>query len=221
MLNYVVMSTFDLDNQALRDPDIQLMLAVQRDDAVAFEELVQRYQPRLLALFRHAIGNQQLAEDLTQEVFMRVFRAGKNYKPEAKLVTWIFTIANNVLLNAHRTKQRRPEVQLGIQQSDPTASGGLLEAEDAILASSGMIPTRRIDKMEMQQMVQLAIRSLPDRQRTALLLNRFEGMSYLDIAEVMEMTPQGVKSLLCRARLNLRDVLEPYYTKGDKIRGRD
>ena len=213
------MSTLELDNQALRDPDIQLMLAVQRDDAAAFEELVQHYQPRLLAFFRHAIGNQQQAEDLSQDVFLRVFRARKNYKPEAKFSTWVFTIANNVLLNAHRTKQRHPEVQMGIVSTDPSASGGLIDAEDAILASSGMIPTRRIDKMEMKQMVQLAIRSLNERQRMALLLNRFEGMSYLDIAEVMEMTPQGVKSLLCRARLNLRDLLEPYYTKGEKIRG--
>lgn len=205
-------------NLNLNDPDVRLMLAVQQDDASAFEELMLRYQARVLSLLRHLIGDRDIAEDLTQEVFLRVFRARKNYKPGAKFSTWLFTIANNVALNALRTRKRRPEVQLGVARNDATRSDPLMLAEDTILASSGTIPARRLDRLEMKQMVQLAVEALSDRQRMAVLLHKFEGMSYIDIAQVMEMTPQGVKSLLCRARMNLRDLLQAYVQRGDKVK---
>lgn len=200
----------------LNDPDIRLMLAVQQDDASAFEELMLRFQGRVLSLLRHLVGNRDTAEDLTQEVFLRVYRARKNYKPGAKFSTWLFTIANNVALNALRSKSRKPEVQLGVSRNDASKSDAILLAENSILASSGMIPARRIDKQELKEMVRLAIDSLGERQRMAVLLHKFEGMSYIDIAEIMEMTPQGVKSLLCRARINLRDALQAYMQRGER-----
>ncbi len=196
-------------NPNLRDPDVQLMLSVQNDDAAAFEELMLRYQGRVLSVLRHLIGNREQAEDLAQEVFLRIYRARKNYHPEAKFSTWLFTIVNNVALNAIRSRSRKPEVQLGTA-TNPNESGPMTSAEEMIMASSGAVPARQLDKLEMRQMVQLAVDALGERQRMAVLLHRFEGMSYIDIAEVMEMTPQGVKSLLCRARMNLRDALQPY-----------
>lgn len=204
-------------NLNLQDPDVRLMLAVQQDDASAFEELMIRFQGRVLSLLRHIVGDRDQAEDLTQEVFLRVYRARKSYKPGAKFSTWLFTIANNVALNALRTRKRRPEVQLGVSRNDATRSDPLLLAEDSILAGSSAIPTRQLDKLEMKQMVQLAVDALGERQRMAVLLHKFEGMSYIDIAQVMDMTPQGVKSLLCRARMNLRDILESYMEKGKKV----
>lgn len=205
-------------NLNLHDPDVKLMLAVQQDDASAFESLMLRYQGRVLSLLRHIVGDRDLAEDLTQDVFLRVYRARKGYKPGAKFSTWLFTIANNVALNALRTRKRRPEVQLGIRQNDTNRSDPLLLAEDSILAASSTIPTRHLDRLELKQMVQLAIEALSERQRMAVLLHKFEGMSYVDIAEVMEMTPQGVKSLLCRARMNLRDTLHAYVQRGDRVK---
>ncbi len=83
-------------------------------------------------------------------------------------------------------------------------------------ASSGQLPTRQLDKAEMRDIVRMAIEALNERQRMAVLLNKFEGMSYADIAQTMELTPQAVKSLLSRARGNLRDVLEPYLDRGDR-----
>lgn len=204
-------------NLNLQDPDVRLMIAVQQDDAVAFEELMLRYQGRILSLLRHLIGDRDLAEDLTQEVFLRVFRARKTYRPEAKFSTWLFTIANNVAFNALRTRHRRPEVQLGFARNDASASDPLLAAEDSIPASSATIPTRRMDKLEMKQMVRLAVAALGDRQRMAVLLHKFEGLSYVEIAAIMDMTPQGVKSLLCRARLNLRDSLQAYMQRGETV----
>jgi len=200
----------------LHDPDVRLMLQVRDDNAAAFEELVARYQDRLLTVLRHLVGGRVQAEDLAQEVFLRVYRARKRYQPGAKFSTWLFTIANNVASNALRTLGRRREVQL-----DPAASGpspanpveGL--AQDA----SGLMPTRQLDKAETAEIVRLAIEQLNDRQRLAVLLSKFEEMSYAEIAQTMEISTQAVKSLLSRARGALREILEPYLEKGQPIEG--
>ncbi len=93
--------------------------------------------------------------------------------------------------------------------------------ENAIQASSSMIPARRIDKMELNEVVQHAIDALGERQKIATLLHRFEGMSYAEIATTMNLTPQAVKSLLCRARLTLKDLLQPYIEEGKVVTERE
>jgi RNA polymerase sigma-70 factor (ECF subfamily) len=193
------------------DPDVRLMLAVREDDSAAFERLVSQYQRRLLTVLQHWLGNHDLAEDLVQEVFLRVFRARKNYKPTARFSTWIFTIAHNVARNARRTLARRREVHM---QQQTTESQELATLEELAKAASGMMPTRQLDKREMSDVVNMAIGLLNERQRMAVLLCKFEGMSYVDIADTMGMTPSAVKSLLSRARGNLRDALEPYLRRG-------
>lgn len=201
---------------AERDPDVRLMLEVREGSAAAFEELMLRFQGRVSSVLRHIVGNQDWAEDLTQEVFLRVYRARGNYTPGAKFSTWLFTITNNVALNALRGKSRKPEVQFGGQGDRSSSEDSQPRLENAIQASSGMIPTRRIDKMEMSEIVKAAIETLGERQKMALLLHRFEGMSYAEIATAMELTPQAVKSLLCRARLSLKEILLPYMESGKK-----
>ena len=191
------------------------MLEVRAGDGQAFEELMLRYQNRLLSLLAHLVGQRDLAEDLTQEVFLRVYRARKRYVPGAKFSTWLFTIAGNVASNALRSKARRREVNLAPRESE-TGSHAL---EAAAVAASGLMPTRQLDKAELCAAVQQAIRSLNDRQRMAVLLAKFEHFSYAEIAEVMDMTPQAVKSLLSRARCNLREAMLPYIERGAKING--
>ena len=198
---------------SLGDPDVRLMLQVRDDSATAFEELVLRYQWRLVTVLEHLVGSRDQAEDLVQEVFLRVYRARKSYVASAKFSTWLFTIANNVALNALRSRSRRREVNLRPRDSGTLGTRPL----DAMLqASSGQMPARRLDKAEMREIVRIALETLNERQRMAVLLNKFEGMSYADIAQTMEMTPQAVKSLLSRARGNLREVLEPYVQHGDR-----
>src|SRR6516165_5534885 len=104
---------------ALRDPDTRLMIAVRDDEPGAFEELVEKYQHRLVAVLHHLVGQAQEAEDLAQEVFLRVYRARKKYRARAKFSTWLFTIANNLALNALRSKQRKPVVPLRVTDSGP------------------------------------------------------------------------------------------------------
>jgi RNA polymerase sigma-70 factor (ECF subfamily) len=191
------------------------MLQVRDNDAQAFEELMLRYQNRVLSLLTHLVGHRDLAEDLTQEVFLRVYRARKSYVPGAKFSTWLFTITGNVASNALRTKSRRREVHLASGSSDT----GAQTLEAAAVAASGLMPTRQLDKAEMCAAVQQAVSGLNERQRMAVLLAKFEHFSYADIGEVMDMSPQAVKSLLSRARCNLRQVLQPYLERGAPVNG--
>jgi len=197
----------------VQDPDVRLMMQVRDDDATAFETLVVRYQNRLINLMNHLTGRSDLAEDLAQEVFLRVYRARKQYKPGAKFTTWLFTIAGNVASNARRSMARRREVNLDGRESGPLGASPL---EQIVLAASGQMPTRQLDKSETQQIVQIAISALNERQRMAVLLSKFEGMCYDDIAQVMETSPQAIKSLLSRARAALREVLLPYLEEGNQ-----
>ena len=208
----LVVSESSAECQALRDPDVRLMLEVRGDSAEAFEELMLRYQGRLVTILEHLVGDRDQAEDLAQEVFLRVYRARKTYTAGAKFSTWLFTIANNIASNALRTRFRRREV--GLRAPDGSAVGNPWDR--VIAASSGQMPVRRLDKAEMREIVRLALAALNERQRLAVLLSKFEGMSYADIAETMELSPQAVKSLLARARVNLREVLEPYLERGDR-----
>jgi len=187
------------------------MLRVRDDDAQAFQELVERYQNRLVSLMVHLVGRRDMAEDLTQDVFLRIYRARKRYVPGSKFSTWLYTISHNVASNALRSLARRREVNLAVRH-DTDAGGNLLDA--MALAASGLMPTRQLDKSELCEVVAQAVSALDERQRMAVLLNKFEHLSYEEIANVMQLSPSAVKSLLSRARANLRDVLEPYLQEG-------
>jgi len=190
------------------------MLQVRDDDATAFEELMLRYQGRVLSVLRHVVGTHEQAEDLTQEVFLRVFRARKTYTPGAKFSTWLFTIANHLALNALRSKKRKPEYQFS---SAGASTGSMNTLEMSVPENSALMPARQLDSQEMRETVRQAVETLGESQKMAVMLNKFEGMNYADIAQVMQLTPQAVKSLLCRARINLREILEPYMDRGKKI----
>jgi RNA polymerase sigma-70 factor (ECF subfamily) len=193
------------------DPDVRLMLEVRDDNAAAFEELVVRYQDRLIHVLVHLVGSREWAEDLAQEVFLRVFRARKSYEPGAKFSTWLFTIANHLAINALRNRSRRKEVSVG---STGNSESTALALHEIAQAKSSLLPVRRLDKLEMAEVLQLAMESLGERQRMALLLCKFENMSYQDIADTMDLSVKAVKSLLSRARVNLKAILEPYMEHG-------
>lgn len=191
---------------ALRDPDIRLMLRVRDDEAGAFEELVEQYQHRLVAVMHHLVGNLQEAEDLAQEVFLRVYRARKKYRPRAKFSTWLFTIANNLALNCLRSRQRKPVVPLDGSDSGPL---GPRPAEH-LVQDRARQPAARLQQAELAAVIQQALDSLNERQRMAVVLNKFEDMSYEEIAQVMNLSTKAIKSLLSRARTNLREALQDY-----------
>jgi len=191
----------------LRDPDVQLMLRTKEGDEEAFEELVNNYQNRLIAVFYHMVQDQEAAEDLAQGALLRIYRSRHTYKPAAKFSTWLFRIAANLASNSRRSLGRRKEVPLSIRDSGPL---GPRPQEKLFAEKSGLMPVRQLARSEVQSIVQDALQELNERQRMALLLHKFEGMSYADIGESMDMTPAAVKSLLSRAREKLRGKLEPY-----------
>lgn len=190
----------------LKDPEVQLMLRARDGDDDAYTQLVGRYQDRLISIFTHMVNDRSVAEDLAQEVFLRIYRARHGYTPDARFSTWVFRIASNLASNTRRSKGRRKEVQLA-GDSGPL---GARPQEQLAVDESGMRPSRQFARNEMQQIVQDAMATLNERQRMALLFHKFEGMSYKQIGEAMEMSPAAVKSLLSRARENLRVKLEPY-----------
>ena len=183
------------------------MLRVKDGDETAFAQLVLGYQDRLVGLFTNMFRDPALAEDLAQDVFLRIYRARAGYEATAKFSTWVFQIAHNLANNSRRYKGKRKETQFRGDES-----GSVSQKPDAaqVPEKSALMPVRQLDKQELQERVHAALETLSDRQRMAVLLHRFEGMSYADIGAAMELTPQAVKSLLSRARENLRQVLEGY-----------
>lgn len=196
------------------DPDVRLMLRVREDDAGAFEELVRRYQSRLVRLMQHIGPRADLAEDLAQETFLRIYRARKRYEPGAKFSTWLFTIAGNVAKNAARANNRRQEVsEVDASRGNDAPSGAQLLAATA-LEASGMMPARIVERTEREAVVRAAVATLGENQRMALILSRFENMNYMEIADTMGLTTKAVKSLLSRARVNLKVILQSYIDTG-------
>jgi RNA polymerase sigma-70 factor (ECF subfamily) len=179
-----------------------------RDDVPgAFEELLERYQSRLVGVMHGLVGNAEEAEDLAQEVFTRVWKSRKKYVPKSKFSTWLYTIAHNLAKNCLRSRQRKPLVAMPyLHDSGPL---GARPAEQ-IVHDPGTGPMEKVQKYERAERVKAALETLNERQKTAVLLNKFELMNYAEIAEVMGLTTKGVKSLLSRARMNLRTVLMDY-----------
>jgi RNA polymerase sigma-70 factor (ECF subfamily) len=193
------------------DPDVRLMLAVREGSAEAFEELVVRYQRRLISVLELLVGDRDLADDLAQDVFLRVYRARETYEPQARFSTWFFSIVNNLASNARRDRARRSTIQLpsgGGDDSEALTMGNL------VADASGMMPARRAEKAEAAGMVREALNQLSDRQRMVLILAKFENMGYDEIAEALDISRDAVKSLAARARENMRRVLEPYIHDG-------
>jgi len=198
-----------------KDPDVRLMLQVRDDVPGAFETLVDRYQHRLHGVLVHLVGRVEEAEDLTQEVFMRVYRARKGYRPRSKFSTWLFTIANNLAMNHLRGKGRNATVRLA---SDDSSSQSVATPA-AIAVSRDGTPSAQMRKVELSEVIKEALGGLPEDQKMSVLLNKFEEMSYSEIAEVMGRSEAAVKSLLARARNRLREELEPYLRTGQKGSG--
>jgi RNA polymerase sigma-70 factor, ECF subfamily len=195
-----------------RDPDVRLMLQVRADVPGAFETLVQRYQNRLVGIFFHLVGSLEEAEDLCQDAFLRVYKARKGYRPRAKFSTWMFTIANNLALNYLRGKGRNPSVPMSRAAAD---SQSVAPIGQQVPGREGT-PSAQMRKAELADLVREALGALNEDQKMAVLLNKFEEMSYAEIADVMGRSPAAVKSLLARARNQLREQLEPYLLTGHR-----
>ncbi len=177
------------------DPDLALVEATARGDQEAFEMLVKRYQgPLLNFIARFGFQDRGVAEDVTQEVFLRIYRAAPQFLARAKVSTWIFQIAyNQALTEIGRRKRQRNQKELLYQNREETIEGPL----------SGPA-----DHFELKEEIVSALGRLPDNQRAALLLRTKEGLSYREIGAVLGISVQSVESLLFRARTSLKRYLD-------------
>jgi RNA polymerase sigma-70 factor (ECF subfamily) len=192
---------------ASNETDIALMTRVQAGDADAFRELIERYQRPVINMIYRSIGDAWEAEDLAQRVFLQVFRSARRYEAKAKFTTWLFTITHNTILNEHRRRARHSHQSLEelTQREDDEDAGA--QIADARAAD----PAREASERELQAKIQAVIQSLPEAQRTAVILCRYEGLAYEEIAAVLGCSVSAVKSLLHRARETLKEQLRGWY----------
>ncbi len=185
------------DEPAL-DPGVGLMLRYQQGDERAFDQLVESYSGRVYALLTRLIGPLDHREDLVQEVFLRVIRARARYAPEARFSTWLFRIVFNLCVN--EGQRRRGAAAL---EEDPGA-------EEDWGDERASTPLDELEREDRVRAVQAAIAELPTRQRTALVLARYEGLSLAEVGQVLGSSEQAVKSMIHRARETLRELLAPF-----------
>jgi len=182
--------------------DIALMLDVKQGDEQAFETLVLRHQARVVGTVAKMLGSEAEAEDIAQQVFVRVWQSAPRYNPSAKFTTWLLTITRNLVFNEMRRNRRARFVPLEPDDPDRTPRG---HADTSARSAS-----EEMSENELQQAVDRAIAALPEAQRTAVILRRYEDMSYEEIAKVLRTTVPAIKSLLFRARGDLKDRLKGF-----------
>lgn len=184
------------------DPDVQLMLRLQAGDGAALGELLRRNAGRILSLAFRYLGDRAMAEDVVQETFLKLYQARERYRPDAPFGAYLLRIATNVCLSQLRRKRVHSldggdEEGGGDRHPDPA---------DPRVA----IPAQALADQELAARVRDAVQQLPDRQRMAILLNKFEGLDYQQVAEHLGLTVPATKSLLHRARMALKEVLEAH-----------
>src|ERR1700730_9609599 len=181
--------------------DIRLMELIGAGDESAFEQLVERHQRLVIGTVGRMLGSGSDAEDIAQQVFVRVWKNAKRYEPRAKFTTWLLKITRNLVFNELRRRSRHPQVPL---QSAADREERALKDEQAVALDASWL------EHELQQAVDAAIANLPETQRMAVILRRYEELSYEEIDESLDQSVSAVKSLLFRARTELRESLKRY-----------
>ncbi len=187
--------------------DVQLMLDVKAGDEASFELLLQRYRTPLVNFLFRMIRNREQAEDLAQEVFLRVYRAREDYVPSAKFTTWLFRIATNLALNSMRdTRYQKLEVSIDAPVTVDAENGD--ERPLDVVEKHLNIEQHLVEDVRVK-MIRHAINKLPEKQRAAVLLHKYQELDYTEIAKILSCSESALKSLLFRAYEALRVELAP------------
>jgi len=181
--------------------DVRLMRLVSHGNTAAFEELIERHQTLVAGTVARMLGSNSDVEDIAQQVFIRVWKSATRYVPRAKFTTWLLKITRNLVFNELRRTKRHAHTPI---QIDPQA------AEMPLKDEAGQAPDASLLERELEGAIEQAITALPDTQRMALVLRRYEELSYEQIAEVLDLSVPAVKSVLFRARTELRARLRSY-----------
>ncbi len=198
------MAASDPGNQGRSEDDakdVRLMRLVSRGDTSAFEELIERHRALVAGTVARMLSSNSDVEDIAQQVFIRVWKSARRYVPRAKFTTWLLKITRNLVFNELRRTKRHAHVPL---QSEPGVEDPPVKDE------TNLAPDASLLESELQRTIEEAILQLPETQRMALVLRRYEQLSYEQIAEVLDLSVPAVKSVLFRARSELRSRLSKY-----------
>jgi RNA polymerase sigma-70 factor (ECF subfamily) len=189
------------------DPGVRLMLAYQAGDESAFDRIVEEYSPQVYALLTRFLGQRSSREDLVQEVFLRVIRARERYQPTARFSTWLYRIVFNMSVNeTQRSTSKESHPMSAPAIGDERSADGFGDVNDA----RALQPSEHLERADVVRVVRAAIAALPESQRLALILAKYEEMPYSEIAQILGSSEKAVKSLVHRAREALRESLAPY-----------
>lgn len=181
--------------------DHDLMRRIGQGDHTAFRHLVERHQQAVIGTVAKMLGSPNDAEDISQQVFLRIWKNARHYRPDAKFTTYLFTITRNLVFNETRRRGRKKEVSSDEREEN---------THQQIEAAPDKRPDAELLQSELQTAVDQAIAALPETQRLAVVLRRYEQLSYEEIADVLHLSVSAVKSLLFRARTSLREALSSY-----------
>jgi RNA polymerase sigma-70 factor (ECF subfamily) len=181
--------------------NVRLMLRVKEGDVQAFEQLVEMHQRAVIGTVARMLNNLDDAHDVAQQVFIRVWRSAPRYEPSAKFTTWLFTIMRNLVFNEMRRRGRKREVSMEERQEEHHLEPVTAERTN---------PDTVVAQSELEAAIDRAIQTLPEKQRLAVLLRRDVDMPYEEICDVLKMSLSAVKSLLFRARNDLKEKLKGY-----------
>jgi RNA polymerase sigma-70 factor (ECF subfamily) len=185
--------------------DAEIMLRAKAGDQSAFEYLVQKYRRPMVSFMYRMARNAAAAEDLAQEVFLRVYRSRESYEASAKFTTWLYRIATNLAVNhARDTRHERPEVQVSLDEPDED-TGTTLELPDGHLTAEQAMVRR-----ERMMAIRSKVEALPEQQKLAVIMHKYQQMDYKEIAEVLKKSESATKSLLFRAYETLREQLKEF-----------
>jgi RNA polymerase sigma-70 factor, ECF subfamily len=185
--------------------DAEVMLRVKAGDDAAFEYLVQKYRRPMVSYMYRMCHNAAAAEDLAQEVFLRVYRSRGSYEPSAKFTTWLYRIATNLAVNhARDSRHERPENTVSVDEPDQETGLALDLPDGSLTAEEGLLRRERMAAIRQR------VQSLPERQRTAVIMHKYQQMDYHQIAEVLKLSESATKSLLFRAYETLRVQLKEF-----------
>ena len=185
-----------------QDPDLALMLSVKAGNSDAFNQLMAKYQKTVVNLAFRFTGDADAAQDLAQEVFLRIYRASERFEAKAKFFTYLYKVTLNLCRNARDKSKRRQAQSL---DEDPVEGRAARELADPAGSAADLL-----DRQELSAVVRQAILELPDEQRELVILQRFQGLSYEEIADLTGQSVSAIKSKLHRAKLGLKKRLAPY-----------
>ncbi len=185
--------------------DADIMLRVKAGDDSAFDYLVQKYRRPMMSFMFRMTHNAAVAEDLAQEVFLRVYRSRAGYEPSAKFTTWLYRIATNLAVNhARDTRHERPENMVSLDQPDDETGTTMDVPDSSVSVEQAMVRRERLKAIRDR------VQQLPERQRMAVVMHKYQQMDYRQIAEVLKLSESATKSLLYRAYETLREQLKEF-----------